>query len=43
LEKRRYSPGTFSPPEPTRKTTKEAPNIMTQAPEDAEQEMASGS
>jgi hypothetical protein len=36
-KKGRYSAGTFSHPKPARKTTKEAPNIMTQAPEDPEQ------
>jgi hypothetical protein len=37
-KKGRYSAGTFSHPKPARKTTKkEAPNIITQAPEDPEQ------
>ncbi|MGA9800211.1 MAG: hypothetical protein WBQ68_14460 [Terriglobales bacterium] len=36
-KKGRYSAGTFSHPKPARKTTKEPPNIITQAPEDPEQ------
>jgi hypothetical protein len=37
-KKGRYSAGTFSHPKPARKTSKkEAPNIITQAPEDPEQ------